>query len=100
MKKSLLILLIIFLILITTLIKNSSKRLETQIYNKSENISILKEKFEYNQLENNYLSSPKKLINYLKFYQINNYISLDITNLKILKKKNNNFIIRNLVNNE
>ena len=42
MKKFFLIFFIIFLILATTVTKNSTKKLQNQIFNARENISILK----------------------------------------------------------
>ena len=42
MKKLFLIFFIIFLIIVTTITKNSTKKLESQIFNAKENISILK----------------------------------------------------------
>ena len=46
MKKLFLIFFIIFLIIATTLTKNSTKKLESQIFNVRENISILKDYLE------------------------------------------------------
>ena len=97
MKKVFSIISIIFLIVLTSIIKNSSKNLETQIFNTSENLSILKETFEYNYLEYNYLSSPKNLTNYLQLNQTSDYISLNIMNFKTLEKINNNFLIKNFI---
>tara|TARA_B100001113_G_C20755702_1_gene468606 strand:+ start:310 stop:612 length:303 start_codon:yes stop_codon:yes gene_type:complete len=100
MKKVFSIISIIFLIVLTSIIKNSSKNLETQIFNTSENLSILKETFEYNYLEYNYLSSPKNLTNYLQLNQTSDYISLNIMNFKTLEKINNNFLIKNFISDE
>lgn len=95
MKKGILVSLIFFLIIATTLTKNSTKKIDQKIFEKRENIILLKNKYELVLLDYNYLSSPKKLMdfqsqyfeNYLiprKIDQINE-ISLDETpSIKIL----------------
>ena len=100
MKKGILIFLIFFLIIATTLTKNSTKKIDQKIFEKRENINLLKNKYELVLLDYNYLSSPKKLMdfqsqyfeNYLiprKIDQINE-ISLDETpSIKILDKNLN-----------
>ena len=100
MKKGILIFLIFFLIIATTLTKNSTKKIDQKIFEKRENIILLKNKYELVLLDYNYLSSPKKLMdfqsqyfeNYLiprKIDQINE-ISLDETpSIKILDKNLN-----------
>ena len=57
MKKILLFFSIILLIVSTTLIKNSTKALENQIFTTKENISILRDKYELILLEYNFLTS-------------------------------------------
>ena len=83
MKNFFLIFSILFLILSTALIKNSSKKLENQIYDIRENLSILSNKYDYIFLENNYLSSPEKLIKHKKTIFSENYISLKVFQSKI-----------------
>ena len=68
MKKFLIIILIIFLISSTALIKNSTKRIDDEIYVVKENISVLKKDFENMKLENDYLSSAEKLLEYQNLY--------------------------------
>ena len=60
MKKMLLILSIFLLIIVTALIKNSTKKIEDQIFVINENIRALKAQLGDVLLEYNYLSSPKK----------------------------------------
>ena len=60
MKKIIFSLLIIFLIFLTSLIKNSTKNLDTKIFNLKEDIRLLNSKYELVLLDHNYLSSPKK----------------------------------------
>ena len=100
MKKGILIFLIFFLIIATTLTKNSTKKIDQKIFEKRENIILLKNKYELVLLDYNYLSSPKKLMNFQSQYFENyliprkidqiNEISLDETpSIKILDKNLN-----------
>ena len=89
MKKLFLIFFIIFLTIFTTVTKNSTKKLESQIYIVKENISILKNKYELVLLEYNYLTTPKKLIEYQSKYFEKDLIPLDITKIKKIKEENN-----------
>jgi len=93
MKKFFLIFFIIFLILATTVTKNSTKKVQNQIFNARENISILKNKYELVLLDYNYLTTPKKLLEYQYKYFENELTSLDITKIKKIKEKNNELII-------
>ena len=93
MKKISLVILIVFLIIITTITKNSSKKLENQIFNTEENIRVLKNKYELVLLDYNFLTSPKKLLEYQAKYFENDLIPLDITKIKKITNKNNNFVL-------
>ena len=55
------IFLIFSLILTTALVKNSTKRIDDEIFTTKEHIRSLKQDFESMKLENNYLSSAEKL---------------------------------------
>ena len=68
MKKYIITSLIVFLILFTALIKNSTKKIEDQIFTKQENLRSLKSEFENVKLENEYLSSSEKLMEYHDLY--------------------------------
>ena len=104
MKKLFLIFFIIFLIIVTTVTKNSTKKLESLIFKIRENISILKNKYELVLLDYNYLTTPKKLMEYQSKYFENNLIPLDVNKIKKIKQKNNELIIiesnKNKLNNE
>ena len=104
MKKTILILSIFILILITTLVKNSTKKIEDEIFLVKENIRLLKTELGDILLEYNYLSSPKKLIQYQSQYFENDLIQMDITNIKKITELNDQLIItdftKKLVNNE
>ena len=70
MKKFWVISLILFLIVSTTLVKNSTKNIEDQIFTKRENIRISKKELSDLILEYNYLSSAEKLMQYqTKFFE-------------------------------
>ena len=102
MKKTFLLLTIIFLIIATTLIKNSTKNLENQIFVTNENISVLKDKYELVLLDFNYLSSPSKLIEYQAKYFEKELSAIDINEIKELILNNKKIIVQdfNKLNNE
>ena len=96
MKKIILIFSIFFLIVITTFTKNSTKKLDNQIFNIRENISVLKDKYDLVLLDYNYLTSPKKLLEYQSKYFETDLIHLDITQIKEIKEGNNKLVITEL----
>ncbi len=89
MKKFIVTFLILFLILFTTFIKNSTKRIDDQIFTTKENIRGLKKDFENIKLEYDYLGSVEKLLEFQDLYFNDELIKKDIENIKIihLKKK-------------
>ena len=89
MKKFILTFLILFLILFTTFIKNSTKRIDDEIFTTKENIRGLKKDFENIKLEYDYLGSVEKLLEFQDLYFNDELIKKDIENIKIinLKKK-------------
>ena len=66
--KQLVLVVIVALILITSLVKNSTKEIEDQIFIVKENIRPLKSELEDVLLEFNYLSSPEKLVQHQTQY--------------------------------
>ena len=62
------IILIFSLILTTALVKNSTKRIDDEIFITKENIRSLRQDFERMKLENNYLSSAEKLNEFQNLY--------------------------------
>ena len=100
MKKIYLAISIIFLILLTNLIKNSSKNLETEIFDSFENLSVLTKELDYITLENNYLNSPTRLLELKKSLDDEVYLPITITELKILKIEKNQILINNFNNDE
>ena len=70
MRKLLVGLSILILILFTALIKNSTKRMDDEIFAVKENIRILENEFGNLKLEFTYLSSAEKLMNFRsKFFK-------------------------------
>ena len=96
MKKIILIFSILFLIVVTTFTKNSTKKLDNQIFSIRENISVLKDKYELVLLDYNFLTSPKKLLEYQSKYFETDLISLDIIQIKEIKEENNKLVITEL----
>ncbi len=86
MKKFLVISLILFLVLFTAFIKNSTKRVDDEIFAIKENIRDLKKDYENIKLEHDYLSSTEKLIEFKILYFDDELIKKDIQEIKILKK--------------
>ena len=95
MKKIVLIISIFILILITSWVKNSTKKIEDEIFGLNENIRSLKIELSDVLLEYNYLSSPDKLLQYQSQYFENDLIQMDITKIKKITEKNNKLIITN-----
>ena len=96
MKKIILIFSILFLIVVTTFTKNSTKKLDNQIFNIRENIHVLKDKYELVLLDYNFLTTPKKLLEYQSKYFETDLIPLDITQIKEIKEENNKLVITEL----
>ena len=72
---------IIFLIFATTLTKNSTKKLDKEIFQLKENIRILDDRYELTLLDYSILTSPKKLMEYQQFYFDDKFIQKKIENL-------------------
>ena len=97
MKKAVLLLAIFFLLIFTTITKNSTKKIEKQIYNAKENLRILEQKYEMVLLEFNYLSSPEKLMEYQSIYFENELKEIDITNLKKINLASNEIQVKQFI---
>ena len=100
MRKLILLLSIFFLLIFTTIIKNSTKEIEKKIYNSKENLRVLKNKYEMVLLEFNYLSSPKKLLEYQSRYFDNELKEIDITNLKKLTLFENEIQVKQFIDSK
>ena len=79
MKNAIFVFIILGLIIFTTLIKNSSKEIDKEIFKLEEDISILKNEREMLKLEHDYLTSPKKLTELQKLYFEEELINYDLS---------------------
>ena len=84
MKKFLVVFFALLLILSTALIKNSTKRIDDEIFLIKENIRILKKDFEKNKLEYEYLSSAEKLLEFQNQFFDEKLVQKDIQEMKII----------------
>ena len=97
MKKLFFFIPVLFLIIATTITKNSTKQLDRKIFEIKENIRVLKDKYELEMLEYNYLTSPKKLIGYQKKYFENELLEADIESLNWLDMKKSKIEIKKIL---
>ena len=88
---------IIILIFATTFTKNSTKKLDKQIFEINENIRILEDRYELTLLDYNILTSPKKLIEYQQFYFEEKFIQKKIENLSTITIVNDKLKIEKMV---
>ena len=96
MKKITIIMTIIILILSTTIIKNSAKKIEDNIFLVRENLRVLNSDYENILLEHNYLSSAEKLLEYQALYFEDELIQKNIENIKVFKVQNEDKKIQDL----
>jgi hypothetical protein len=91
--KQLLLTSILILIIATSLVKNSTKKIEDKSFVLSENIRSLKSELGDLKLEYNYLSSPEKLIRYQSQYFENDLVKIDISKIKKMSINGENIMI-------
>tara|TARA_B100002051_G_C16423530_1_gene480584 strand:- start:297 stop:602 length:306 start_codon:yes stop_codon:yes gene_type:complete len=96
MKKFFVILLIFFLVLFTAIIKNSTKRIDDDIFAKNENLRGLKKDFANLKLEYDYLSSAEKLLELHNTYFDDELSKKSIQDIKVIYKSDNKIEIKNL----
>ena len=103
MKKIIFTIIIFSLIIFTTLIKNSSKEIDKEIFKLEEEISILKNERDMLKLEHDYLTSPKKLTELQKLYFDDELINYESSKFgELIMKENELLIIKknNFLSNE
>ena len=83
MKKFVFASVIFFLVLSTAIIKNTTKKIEDEIFTLKENIRVLKSEFENISLEYDYLSSAEKLLEYQSLFFEDELIQKNINDIKI-----------------
>ena len=84
---------ILILILATSLVKNSTKAIEDQIFLVNGNMRYLKSELGDVLLEYNYLSTPDKLTQYQSQFFEKDLVRIDITKIKKITERNNQIII-------
>ena len=96
MTKLIVFLLVSILIIGTSIIKKSTKEIDDEIYSLKENLLILENRFQDSKLENNYLSSSEKLIEFQKLYFENSLKKKNLKDLKLLKIIDGEIVIQQL----
>ena len=95
MKKFFLITFIFFLVFSTAIIKNSTKRIEDNIFAINENLRGLKKDFANLKLEHDYLSSSEKLLELQNSYFDDELTKKSIQDIKVIDKSANKIKIKN-----
>jgi|TARA_B110001450_G_scaffold157242_1_gene146537 hypothetical protein len=90
--------LIMILILFTSLVKNSTKEIEDEIFIVNENIRSLKTELGKEILEYDYLSSPEKLIQHQIQYFEDELIQINITKIKEISLKDTGLEVNDFKN--
>jgi len=88
LKKIFIFIPITILIISTTFTKNSTKQLDKKIFETQENIRALEDIYELVLLDFNYLTSPKKLMDYSRMYFEEELKKKEILDLKTFIYKN------------
>tara|TARA_Y100000768_G_scaffold382658_1_gene363411 strand:- start:775 stop:1080 length:306 start_codon:yes stop_codon:yes gene_type:complete len=96
MKKFSVISLIMSLILFTALIKNSTKKIDEEIFGKEENLRSLNQEYKNAKLEFEYLSSSEKLLEFQNLYFDEQMVQKELKEINLIKKSSNKLIIKEL----
>ena len=96
MKKIGLVTVVFSLILFTTIIKNTAKQIEDELFTVNENLRVLETEYENILLEHDYLSSAEKLLKFQFLYFENRLIQKNLKNIKIYNISKNQKNIKNL----
>ena len=83
MKRAALVSIIFSLILFTSIIKNTAKQIEDELFTMKENLRLLEAEYENILLEYNYLSSAEKLLEFQSLYFEDQLIQKNLKNIKI-----------------
>ena len=94
MKKFFVTFFVFSLIFFTAIVKNSTKRIDDEIFVLKENIRDLKKNFENTRLEFDYLSSTEKLLQFQNLYFDNELIKFDIQEIQTITRKYKGFFTR------
>ena len=82
MKKYVILFGIIFLIITTSIVKSSTRQLEKNIFILKEEVEILEEKFDFLLLENDYLTTPERLIRLKEKIFTDKFFPIDPNDIK------------------
>ena len=96
MKKIVVIIFIFLLIFSTAIIKNSTKKIEDEIFAVKESLRVFENELSDTRLEFEYLSSTEKLLEYQSKYFEKDLVQKDINLIKTLIKKSNDLFISDL----
>ena len=96
MKNFFLLILIFSLIIIKYLIKNSTKKIDDEIYSLNENIRFLENRLKDTKLEYDYLSSSEKILKYQKLYFENYLQKKSIDEINTVEILNNQLVVNKL----
>ena len=96
MKKTIIFLSIFFLILFTSIIKNSTKKIDDEIFIVEDNLRILENRLNESKLEFNYLSSSEKLLEYQKLFFENKLVEKSIKEIFLLDYTNDEIFLNKL----
>ena len=96
MKKIVVIIFIFLLIFSTAIIKNSTKKIEDEIFAVKESLRVFENELDDTRLEFEYLSSAEKLLEYQSKYFEKDLTQKNIVSIKTLIKKSNNLFINGI----
>ena len=82
MKKYIIFFSIVSLIVTTSIVKSSTRQLEKNIFILEEEVEILENKFNFLLLENDYLTTPERLIGLKEKIFKNKFFPLDPSRIK------------------
>ena len=80
----------------TSVIKNSTKKIDDETYSTKERLLLLEKRIQVLKLEHDYLSSSEKLMEYQNLYFENLLQKKPLKELKILEMANSEIIISEL----
>ena len=84
MKKYIIFFSIVSLIVTTSIVKSSTRQLEKNVFILEEEVKILEEKFDFLLLENDYLTTPERLIGLKEKMFKDKFIPIDPKDIKKL----------------
>ena len=82
MKKYIILFGVIFLIITTSIVKSSTRQLEKKNFILEEEVKILEEKYDFLLLENDYLTTPERLIGLKEKMFKDKFIPIDPKDIK------------------